>query len=128
MNRIRTYALLAAAALFVTGCAQFNDIQGLFQGAKGNPTFGTGIKQYEDGEYAESAKSLQSALDQGLSKNDQVKAHKTLAFIHCVSGRERSCREEFGKAIALDPDLELDAAESGHPSWGPVFRSVKARK
>ncbi|MBI2295732.1 MAG: TssQ family T6SS-associated lipoprotein [Betaproteobacteria bacterium] len=71
---------------------------------------------------------LQSALDAGLGKSDQVKAHKHLAFIHCSSGREPRCRDEFRKALAADPGFDLDPAEAGHPTWGPVFRSVKARR
>ena len=69
---------------------------------------------------------LSAAIGQGLTSNDRVKARKHLAFIHCVSERTTACREEFRKALAIDPGLELSAAESGHPSWGPVFRSVKA--
>jgi hypothetical protein len=55
-----------------------------------------------------------------------VKAHKYLAFIHCVSDRAAACRDEFRKALAIDSKLNLTAAEAGHPTWGPVFRSVKA--
>jgi hypothetical protein len=59
--------------------------------------------------------------------SDKVAAHKYLAFIHCAQAREASCRNEFRKALALDPDLELTPAESGHPMWGPVFKSLKKR-
>jgi len=85
-----------------------------------------GLRQYEDGDYAESAKNLQNALNAGLSGKDGARAHKHLAFIHCVSNRERQCREEFRRALAEDPGLELAPAEAGHPVWGPVFRAVKA--
>jgi hypothetical protein len=30
--------------------------------------------------------------------------------------------------LDLNPALELEPAESGHPIWGPVFRSLKARR
>jgi Tfp pilus assembly protein PilF len=87
----------------------------------------TGIRSYEDGNYKAAAKSLQTALDEGLTfKSDQVMAHKYLAFIHCASEREKTCREEFKKALELDPKFELNTAESGHPIWGPAFRSVRA--
>ena len=76
--------------------------------------------------FTEAAKQLQSAIGQGLSSSNRVNAHKHLAFIHCASGRTAPCREEFRKALAIDPNLQLSAAEAGHPSWGPVFRSVKA--
>jgi Tfp pilus assembly protein PilF len=88
-----------------------------------------GIRSYEDGEYKVAAKQLQVALDLGLdTKRDQAKAHKYLAFIVCVSGREKSCRDEFQKALDADPEFELEPAEAGHPIWGPVLRSVKAER
>ena len=60
-------------------------------------------------------------------KNDKVSAYKYLAFIHCVSGREKLCYDSFKKALALNPDFELTPAEAGHPLWGPVFRSAKGK-
>jgi Tfp pilus assembly protein PilF len=88
-----------------------------------------GIKSYEEGEYKVAAKQLQVALDLGLgAKRDQAKAHKYLAFIVCVSGREKSCRNEFRKALDADPKFELEPAEAGHPIWGPALRSVKAER
>jgi len=85
-----------------------------------------GIRAYEDGDYRSSARSLQSALSAGLLlKSDKVAAHKYLAFMHCAQSREKACREEFRKALELNPDFELTPAESGHPLWGPVFKSLK---
>ena len=95
--------------------------------ADANP-FGAGLKQFEDGEYDASAKSLQTALERGLPPKNQVSAYKHLAFIHCANNRVGACREEFSKALTMDPALELSAAEAGHPVWGPVFRSLKGRK
>jgi hypothetical protein len=37
------------------------------------------------------------------------------------------CYESFRRALALNPKFELTAAEAGHPVWGPVFRSAKAK-
>lgn len=88
----------------------------------------TGIAEYEDGKYPEASRDIQSALDKGLQPADQVMAHKYLAFIHCVSSRERLCRDEFRKALEISPAMELAPAEAGHPIWGPVFRSVKGKK
>lgn len=123
---------LAAAALLAGGCQSepFRNLQAnmrsLFGEVKGEPALAAGIRQYEQGKYAESAESLHGALYQGLSSADRVKAHKYLAFINCVSGRPAACREEFRRALAINPSLELSAAESGHPIWGPVFRSVRS--
>ena len=85
----------------------------------------TGLKQYEEGQYDESAKSLQTAIDRGIPLQQRARAHKYLAFIHCASNRERQCREEFRKALEVDPAMELAPAEAGHPVWGPIFRSLK---
>jgi Tfp pilus assembly protein PilF len=94
--------------------------------SKGAQDLDKGIRSYEDGEYKTSAKQLQAALDLGLdAPRDQAKAHKYLAFIACVSGRKKSCRDEFSKALDADPKFDLEPAEAGHPIWGPVWRSVK---
>jgi hypothetical protein len=85
-----------------------------------------GIKDYEDGNYKDAEIRIQEALTKGLAeKKDQVEAHKYLAFIHCVSGRNKACADEFKKALELDPNFQLQAAEAGHPLWGPVYSSVK---
>jgi hypothetical protein len=97
---------------------------------KGEDELAFGVRAYEDGEIAYSAKLLQASLDQGLrSTSDRVRAHKYLAFIHCASSRVPQCRDEFKKALDIDPSFDLRESEAGHPIWGPVFRSVKtARK
>ncbi len=129
----RTLLVLAAVAL-LAGCEsapvkEFRQaVSDLFQGQKGEADFNAGIKSYENGNYKESARQLQSALDQGLNKSNQVQAHKYLAFIHCVSGRQTQCRNEFRKALDADPEFILQPAEAGHPLWGPVFTSVKGRR
>lgn len=87
----------------------------------------SGVKNYESGDYNTSQNELQAALSMGLNSWGQITAHKYLAFISCVSGREKQCREEFKKALEIDPSFELKAAEEGHPIWGPVFRSVKGK-
>ena len=87
-----------------------------------------GQRQYESGEYDAAAKSLAAALDHGLlSKPDQARARKLLAFIHCVGGREVLCRDEFRKAFEIHPEFSLSAAEDGHPIWGPVYRNVRTQ-
>ena len=129
--KILRFMLVAALAAVLAGCesAPIQGIKGMFQGSPGQQDLASGVKEFEDGNYAESARLLQSSLDQGLSsKSDQVRAHKYLAFIHCVSGRDARCRNEFRAALKIDPAFELAANESGHPIWGPVFKSVKAKK
>jgi Tfp pilus assembly protein PilF len=122
-GRIVLAALLAVA---LGGCAQ---LQGVLSqtglSSKGRPDLKEGIRHYDDGQHVAAAKSLQSALELGLSDSERADAYKHLAFIHCSSGRTGPCREEFRKALAADPDLALAPAEAGHPVWGPVFRAVK---
>jgi len=126
--------LVAVLAAFLAGCESATvksiqqDFKTLFQIPKGGQDLADGIKQYEDANYSEAARLLQLSLDQGLGRDEQVKAHKYLAFIHCISGREQRCREEFRAALKIDPSFELAANEAGHPIWGPAFRSAKARK
>ncbi|HEX7218660.1 MAG TPA: TssQ family T6SS-associated lipoprotein [Burkholderiales bacterium] len=100
----------------------------IFRSMNGPSALSAGVKMYEAGEYEESAKNLQGAIELGLPEKDRVRAHKYLAFIHCSSNRVGQCRDEFRKALAVDPELDLAPAEAGHPVWGPVFRSLKAGK
>ena len=105
-----------------SGCA-------LFGSNRGEDELVFGVRAYEDGELAYSARLLQASLDAGLrSTSDRVRAHKYLAFIHCASSRVQQCRDEFRKALDLDSSFDLRENEAGHPIWGPAFRSVKTKK
>jgi hypothetical protein len=87
-----------------------------------------GVKQYESGEYDNAMKSLTGALEHGmLSKAEQARARKYMAFSHCVSGHEALCGDEFRRAFEIYPDFALSAAEDGHPIWGPVYRNVRTQ-
>lgn len=126
---MKQIGMLLCAALLMTACAApvVRDA-GLdkFALRRAEQDLSAGIRAYEDGDYKNSARLLQYALSEGLLLNsDKVAAHKYLAFIHCAQSREKACRDEFRKALTLDPKFELIPAESGHPSWGPVFKSVK---
>ena len=100
----------------------------IFRSMSGPGALSAGIKQYENGDYEESAKNLQGAIDLGVPEKLRASAHKHLAFIHCSSNRVGQCRDEFRKALAVDPQLDLAPAEAGHPVWGPIFRSIKTGK
>ncbi|HLX24445.1 MAG TPA: TssQ family T6SS-associated lipoprotein [Usitatibacter sp.] len=87
-----------------------------------------GVKLYDAGDYDGAVKSLTASLDHGLlTKQDQARARKYLAFSHCVSGRDPQCRAEFRKAFEIYPDFALTPAEDGHPIWGPVYRDVRTQ-
>lgn len=117
--------LSGLSALLLGGCS------GMWQNSCDNPAdqkLSYGVLSYEEGNYQASMMALQGVLDTGLSsKSDQVRAYKYLAFIHCVSSREKMCRNYFRKALEIDPKFDLEPAEAGHPIWGPVFRSVKSK-
>jgi len=99
----------------------------IFASLKGGPApFKLALQQYEAGDYAASAKNFQGAINEGLSDKQLANAHKHLAFIHCSANRQKQCRDEFKKALKVDPALELEPAEASHPVWGPIFKSVKA--
>jgi Tfp pilus assembly protein PilF len=100
----------------------------MFRSMSPSSALAAGLKQYDEGLYEESATNLQGAIDLGLPVKERADAHKHLAFIHCAANRERQCRDEFRKALALEPKLELNPAEAGHPVWGPIFRSLKAAR
>jgi Tfp pilus assembly protein PilF len=125
MSNLRFVALASAAVLLLSGC----NVLGM--GACNNPVdqkLNYGVLSYEEGNYQASVTALQGVMETGLSsKADQVRAYKYLAFIHCVSSREKMCRDYFKKALEIDPRFDLEPAESGHPIWGPVFRNVKNR-
>jgi Tfp pilus assembly protein PilF len=123
---IRLLAVLALLAAAGCETEPMRKVQDLFQPTKAQQTMYAGLWLYQEGHYEQSLKSLQSAIQQGLPERDRVTAHKHVAFIHCASARERECRDEFRKALAIDPGMDLAPEEAGHPMWGRVFRSVKA--
>jgi len=129
---MRTMLFLIASCALLAGCdtapvkQMIQDIQSIWETPKGNPELAAGVRSYEDGNYNAAQRQLQGALSSGLNSFGQIKAHKYLAFIHCASGRESRCRDEFRTVLLLSPDFDLEPAEAGHPTWGPVFRSVKA--
>lgn len=132
MTACRWLAPMLAVAV-LSGCAHTiagmkEDISALFPSSRGQKDLDAGVKSYEDGNYRPASRLIQSGLDKGLVTAEKVRAHKYLAFIHCVSGELQRCRDEFGKALELDPSFELREDEAGHPIWGPVFRSVKSRR
>ena len=122
--------LLLASTILIGACAsQTSRDIGIdkLSPRKAEQALNQGVRQYEDGELKAAQKSLQEALNLGLTfDTDKVSAHKYLAFINCASNQERQCRDEFRRAFELDPGFKLDRTEIGHPLWGPVYNSVRA--
>jgi Tfp pilus assembly protein PilF len=95
---------------------------------QGANSLAQGLKAYGNGQYKTARKLLRSALDSGLSKTDQVAAHKHLAFVACAGGQKEICKNHFREAMAIDPDFDLNRTEAGHPVWGKVFRALKSER
>ncbi len=86
------------------------------------------VKEYEEGNYVTAMNSLEAVLATKTASHVQkIRAYKYMAFISCISSREKSCREYFKNILEVNPDFNLSAAEAGHPIWGPVFQSVKMK-
>jgi len=125
----RTMAKLAAvllAGLLLAGCQTTALQEFPLTKFRAENMLDSGIREYDNGNYKLSARTIQGALDAGLTTRSKGRAHKYLAFMHCIVGQQAQCRDEFRKGIEVDPRLELTAAEAGHPLWAPVFESVKA--
>jgi|GEM_PF-346485 len=86
-----------------------------------------GTTLYDGGDYNGAIKKLNAATEiwNGHNKDVQLGALKILAFSYCVTSRTQLCRQQFDKALKLDPAFNLSAAEIGHPVWGPVFLKSK---
>ncbi|OGS99397.1 MAG: hypothetical protein A3F73_00780 [Gallionellales bacterium RIFCSPLOWO2_12_FULL_59_22] len=128
MSNSRMMLIAVLSMLLLSACGTTGKGGGFFQPSLAEQKLSSGIKNYEDGDYNNALDALHSALEMGLSKkSDQVLAYKYSAFVHCISGRDRQCRDAFRKALEIEPAFELQPAEAGHPMWGPVFRSVKGK-
>jgi Tfp pilus assembly protein PilF len=134
---MKTRLALLALLLLIAGCtpppiselrATVEALLARFARGEAQLLLAQGIEDYEAGEYAEAAARLQAALAYDLPVHERVSAHKHLAFIYCAAELESACESEFRKALRADPAMDLDAAEAGHPIWGPVFQHVKAER
>jgi Tfp pilus assembly protein PilF len=85
----------------------------------------TGMRAYDDAQYAQAERALTTALQSGLtSPKDRASAHKLLAFIYCTSSRVPDCETSFRAAREADPAFALTRSEAGHPLWGPVYKRL----
>ncbi len=122
--------LLATLVLLLSACSLLGNVKqkvGLLpQPNYAEKKLAIGIESYEEGDYKFALEALRDAEKTGLvRKDDKINVHKYLAFIYCITDRKHQCRHEFEDIFEVDPGFDLDAAEVGHPLWGPVFRGVK---
>jgi Tfp pilus assembly protein PilF len=119
--------LLLAALAALSGCAAPMPSAGLSDVIErpAERALLTGIRAYDDAQYAQAERALTTALGSGLtSPKDRASAHKLLAFIYCTSSRVPDCEASFRAAREADPSFTLSRSEAGHPQWGPVYRRV----
>ena len=129
MPGVRMMLFGTLIALLLPACSTLGGYGGSSRSGHAEQDLEQAVKIYEDGDYATAIVILQHAQKNGLrSKYDQARAYKYLAFIHCISAREKQCRDAFKKAFEIDPAFNLQPAEAGHPAWGPVFRSVQSSR
>ncbi len=129
----RTFNAFALGPLFVAllaGCASQSkpDPVGLLDviSRPAERALQSGLRAYDDAQYADAEKQLNQALQAGLvSPRDRSAAHKTLAFIYCTSKRMLECEAEFRAAKQAEPSFALSKSEQGHPLWGPVYKRVQ---
>jgi tetratricopeptide (TPR) repeat protein len=82
---------------------------------------------YYNGEYEYAIRELENAMVylEQLKQTDQVEAYKYLAFSYVAFGNQTKAKEQFKKALQLNPDLELDPATVS-PKIIKVFEEAKA--
>ena len=121
---------VAVTLLFLSGCIttspdSLKELELATQRAQ--QSLISGIRLYEDGNYADAERQLQRALESHQTPiKDRVSALKYLGFIYCSQQKMAECTESFNDALELDPKFELTPKEAGHPMWGPLFKSLKA--
>ncbi len=95
----------------------------------GAPALNEGVAAFQKGEYRRAETKLAESQKLGLKYVDEiVRAHKTQAFLYCVTKRTAQCEKSFQSAFDIDSSFDLSRAERGHPVWGPVFAKVKKKQ
>lgn len=140
-GRYRAFGIVAAAMLF-TGCETMDKLKAAVTPEPApaavhshapRPTAQTvlneGISLYDKGDFNGAIKRLSTAPEiWSADKSVQTRALKYMAFSYCVTSRQLLCRQQFEKALKLDPAFDLAPGEKGHPLWGSVFERAKKGK
>jgi Tfp pilus assembly protein PilF len=88
-----------------------------------------GLKSYQAGQYRQAESQLKTALQAGLKvPADVANADKHLAFIYCMTKRDKMCAASFKAAKAADPDFALSKTEAGHPMWAKTYKKAMGLK
>src|SRR5512147_2724446 len=103
--------MVLALALALAGCQSTLVQEFPLTKFKAESMLDQGIRQYDNGDYRIAARTIQGALDEGLTTRSQARAHKYLAFMDCVAGQQTQCRDQFRKALEIDPGMQLRPEE-----------------
>jgi len=88
-----------------------------------------GLKSYQAGQYRQAESQFKTALQAGLKvPADVANADKHLAFIYCMSKRDKQCAASFKAAKAADPNFALSKTEAGHPMWAKTYKKALGLK
>ena len=117
-------------AWLLSGCHALNSCdEGWWYSSASKNMLNKAVVNFEEGNYIASMAAFNEVLQaKNADADDKVISYKYMAFIHCVSGREKQCYDSFKNALTLKQSFELTTAEAGHPVWGPVFRSAKGKR
>jgi hypothetical protein len=128
MQGMKCGALLLAALL--AGCAQLptgtDSGKPAISASEAQTRYQQGLSSYRGNRFEPALGDLTAALSSGhLTAADAINARKHIAFVHCASGRELQCREQFQILLKMEPNFDLAPNEASHPLWGPIWRSTK---
>jgi tetratricopeptide (TPR) repeat protein len=119
-----------ALVVVLAGCAQTEKKTApgkpVLSSSEAQARYQQGLANYRNSHFEQALADLALAIDSDhLRTADMLMARKHAAFILCSSGREPACREQFQAILAISPFFDLAPNETGHPQWGPVWRSLK---
>jgi tetratricopeptide (TPR) repeat protein len=87
------------------------------------------VALYNNGDYYGAIKRATAVLDDlKIYKDLELDTLKYSAFSYCLVGRTALCRQQFEKALKLDPAFTLQDGEKNHPLWWPAFLQAKKKE
>lgn len=119
---------VAKSPTTTTGADRHESASGEASTTPSQQALAAGIDAYNNGDFNGAIKRLGAAEIQSADKATQLSALKYMAFSYCVTRRQTLCRQQFVKALKIDPGFELAAGEKGHPLWTPAFEAAKKVK
>lgn len=88
-------------------------------------SYDKGLEAFELGEYSKAYKALGKAEKKAKAKDDKAKILALMAAASLKMGKSSKAKKLFGRALKLDPDVELDSLVSKDKKVKKMFASVK---